>query len=1002
MDDITLAIGGLFADDNDIDAMLSEDDNDYTGVFADDSDDRSLSSDDTSTPQGQTNENVSNPEQPEVPVTSGINTGMRDQFREYLEHQVPKNDAFTSDEEVAIKLLAALRVKQVALKGYEEIMAWHLKESGMLQPHETIHDSPHYIPRETLLQRLKVRYNYENKFPVKQQVKLPVSGSVIHLTLHDVTAVIQGLLTEPRIQDADYFFFDDDPMAPPPESATYIREFQTGKAFSDTYAMEIDPDSGNHEQLLGIPLYLDGAAISHFHDLEIIQVKITIGFWNRQTRTKEYAWATIGYIEKVHEQGGKGREVMRESRHVEVQDGNDSEDEADARILPGVGSENAQDFHAMIDCILEGLVDLQEHGFIWDFAYKGKLYKDVHFKIFVPFVKCDNQEADKLAGKYLARGHGVKQLCRACHVSLEEANDHLHKPVYKTVGEVRNLVQEARLEDLKAISQCYLLNGFHKVKFNQGNDRGIHGACPYDMLHCLQLGIFLYLRDIFFKELGKTSKVSEVVNGLSQEYCKHFSRQSDRSIPKCNFSKGIKAGKLMGREYRGVLIIMLAILRSTAGQEIMRGSRKKRIASDVQVDDWILLVETLLQWETYLNQDQMLVSDVQRLKRKHRYIMYLMRRVAKRTEGMQMNFIKFHLIIHLYEDIILYGIPLEFDTSANESHHKASKQAAKRTQKATSTFNFQTATRLTEYRLIELALLEIEEGKVVWKYFADCKGPEVEGINPEEEVGSDMEDVSSSVEEGSDNSSQSLFIYTGETQLQVYLDDGGDVQYQIKSRSKFKDKTLWNEHLVEWLYALQDLISGDNADYSLPIYTCHKRGDQIFRGHPNYRGLGKWNDWVWVKWGGEGKLPCHIWCFVTVVGLDQRRRRLNYGGIPLKDGTYAVVEVAELQEDEVEMGRSSMLVPFMKEVDLDGDGTVVGRHFYLANTEAFEAPCCCVPDIGGPPNRYFAMRTRSLWAEDFMVWLRDNHNLDKMDELDGDDNVVVHKASGLMEDAMEE
>ena len=50
MDDITLAIGGLFADDNDIDAMLSEDDNDYTGVFADDSDDRSLSSDDTSTP----------------------------------------------------------------------------------------------------------------------------------------------------------------------------------------------------------------------------------------------------------------------------------------------------------------------------------------------------------------------------------------------------------------------------------------------------------------------------------------------------------------------------------------------------------------------------------------------------------------------------------------------------------------------------------------------------------------------------------------------------------------------------------------------------------------------------------------------------------------------------------------------------------------------------------------------------------------------------------------
>ena len=166
----------------------------------------------------------------------------------------------------------------------------------------------------------------------------------------------------------------------------------------------------------------------------------------------------------------------------------------------------------------------------------------------------------------------------------------------------------------------------------------------------------------------------------------------------------------------------------------MARSVKKRIASDAQVNDWILLVETLLQWETYLNQDQLLLADVHRLRQKHRYIMYLMRRVAKRTEGMKMNFIKFHLIIHLYEDCILYGAPLEFDTSANESHHKASKQAAKRTQKAAKTFNFQTAMRLFEYKLIELALLEIEEDKAVWRYFADCIGPEVEpieGVNDE-------------------------------------------------------------------------------------------------------------------------------------------------------------------------------------------------------------------------------------------------------------------------------
>jgi hypothetical protein len=355
-----------------------------------------------------------------------------------------------------------------------------------------------------------------------------------------------------------------------------------------------------------------------------------------------------------------------------------------------------------------------------------------------------------------------------------------------------------------------------------------------------------------------------------------------------------------------------------------------------------------------------------------------------------MKFIKFHLIIHLYEDIILYGAPLEYDTSANESHHKVSKQAAKRTQKAASTFNLQTARRLTEYRLIELALLEIEEGKVLWHYYADCEGPEVEDLeHPQSDHSSDsvMEEAFPP-EVGSDNSSESLVIKTGETQLKVYRDEQGEAQYKILSRSKFKHKTLWNSALVDFLLGLQDLITDALEEYSLPIFTCHKRGDQIFRGHPNYRGLGKWNDWVWVKWGGEGKCPCHIWSFVVVEGLDATRRRLKYGGITVKDGTYAVVEIADLQEDELEMARSTILSPFMKKVDLDEDGMVVERHFYLADTEAFDAPCSCVPDIGGPPNRYFAVRTRTKWADDFTAWLRDPHHFDKMDTLDTDDKVV--------------
>jgi hypothetical protein len=39
-----------------------------------------------------------------------------------------------------------------------------------------------------------------------------------------------------------------------------------------------------------------------------------------------------------------------------------------------------------------------------DFYYNGKLYKDVEILTFVPYIK-DNEEADKLAGKYGSRSN---------------------------------------------------------------------------------------------------------------------------------------------------------------------------------------------------------------------------------------------------------------------------------------------------------------------------------------------------------------------------------------------------------------------------------------------------------------------------------------------------------------------------------------------------------------------------------------------------------------------
>jgi len=59
------------------------------------------------------------------------------------------------------------------------------------------------------------------------------------------------------------------------------------------------------------------------------------------------------------------------------------------------------------------------------------------------------------------------------------------------------------------------------------------------------------------------------MNALSELYAKHFRRQADKDTPKGTFTKGIMEGKLMGKEFRGLLLNILLTLYSSMGQEML-------------------------------------------------------------------------------------------------------------------------------------------------------------------------------------------------------------------------------------------------------------------------------------------------------------------------------------------------------------------------------------------------------------------------------------------------
>jgi hypothetical protein len=80
-----------------------------------------------------------------------------------------------------------------------------------------------------------------------------------------------------------------------------------------------------------------------------------------------------------------------------------------------------------------------------------------------------------------------------------------------------------------------------------------------------------------------------------------------------------------------------------------------------------------------------------------------------------------------------------------------------------------------------------------------------------------------------------------------------------------------------------------------------------------------------MDWGVEGWIPCHIWCFVELSEMPTGKQRLQYGGIDLMDGVFAVVETSTYDEDMEKASKSDLFVPFLLDVaGFDDDGQVTG------------------------------------------------------------------------------
>ena len=133
------------------------------------------------------------------------NTKLLLEFRTYCDTHYDTFFQLTKEQKTCIRLMQVLK-KKAPLSAYEDVLEWHLKESGALHRHETLGALEAYPRRQTLISTLIPRYNLKGLETTMKKVRLPSSKAVVSVPCRDAGACIVSLLTDPRIKDDDYLF----------------------------------------------------------------------------------------------------------------------------------------------------------------------------------------------------------------------------------------------------------------------------------------------------------------------------------------------------------------------------------------------------------------------------------------------------------------------------------------------------------------------------------------------------------------------------------------------------------------------------------------------------------------------------------------------------------------------------------------------------------------------------------------------------------------------------
>lgn len=458
---------------------------------------------------------------------------------------------FSREDYIRSELISILNRNRAHLTAYKEVMDW--AQQATLDNYPFL--SPYNPSRANVIDELRARTGTFGLIPEVRHLRLPCSRKIVRITFFKAPAVLSSLLTSYDLnKDDNYLFHNDDPFADPLRNSEMpLGDINTGRCYLQSYRTLC---KGENDVLLLIPIAIDKTHCDSKGRLVMEPINVSLGIHKRHIRQLSKANRPLGYI----------------SHDPILSDVDPSVKVFEFDPLPyasfirnksvSKAALNCNNYHAQILFIFKesGFLDLQDRGFRWSLPYKGEVH-NVIFRIVVPFIVGDTEGHDYICGKFSAVQSQKSYnpsflLCRQCECPFNQSDISGSKFRFRYSYRVKNLITKGSVQQLKDDGLWPVVNAFDHIRFGFHNKRGLFGACPGEILHMLQLGLFQFVIVSYYQQIGPSSNECDEVEKIFRYVGNNLQHQSDRDLPRTYFSNGFHDGKIYaGMRFRVVCLL---------------------------------------------------------------------------------------------------------------------------------------------------------------------------------------------------------------------------------------------------------------------------------------------------------------------------------------------------------------------------------------------------------------------------------------------------------------